>query len=335
MSKSSKSRAWIGFDLGGTKMMAVVYNDRFKQLGMRRRKTKAYEGVRAGIDRIVDTVNQALEEAQVSRGEVAGMGIGCPGPLDIEKGILIDTPNMGWRNLPLKKLLEKIFGFPVLIANDVDAGVYGEYCFGAARKARCAIGVFPGTGIGGGCVYEGRLIRGEKNSCFEIGHMRVMPDGMLCGCGRHGCLETLTSRLAISAAIIAAAYRGEAPNLLKEVGLDLSNIRSNSIASAISAGDRAVEKIVRDAASWLGVGIGTVVNLMNPDVVVLGGGLVEAMPVLFKTAVEESARKTAMPSFEKSFKVAIAGLGDSATAMGAAALARDAFSDTKAGEKKK
>lgn len=331
--KRKKAGLWMGFDLGGTKMMAVVYDGKFKALGSRKRKTKAYEGMKAGLARIAETVNQALENAGVSAGDIAGMGIGCPGPLDLDRGVILDTPNLGWKNVPLARFIEKTFGFPALIANDVDAGVYGEYRFGAARKARCAVGVFPGTGIGGGCVYEGRLIRGGRNSCFEIGHMKVVPGGPLCGCGGHGCLETVASRLAVSASLIAAAYRGEAPHLLNEIGLDLSNIRSNSIASAIKAGDKVVERIVRDAAAWLGVGIGNVVNLMAPDVVVLGGGLVEAMPGLFKTAVEETARKTVMPSFAGSFRVSIARLGDNATAMGAAALAHDAFAGRKAAKR--
>jgi glucokinase len=210
-----------------------------------------------------------------------------------------------------------------VVINDVDAGVYGEYKRGAARKARCVVGVFPGTGIGGGCVYEGRIVRGKDKSCFEIGHCQVQPDGPLCGCGRRGCLEAVSNRLSIAAAAATAAYRGEAPHLLEEAGTDIARIRSSVLARSIKAGDEAVERIVRQAAAWLGVGIAATVNLMNPDVVVLGGGMVEAMPELFLEEVGRSARAHVMSAFKKDFTVAVAELGDDAGVIGAAAWAKE------------
>jgi glucokinase len=320
---NGKKRFWIGFDLGGTKMMAKVYTDELKAVGERRRKTKPQDGVEAGLERVRDTIREALSEAKVGREELAGIGIGCPGPLDLDKGVLIDAPNLGWRKVKLREHLEGAFRVPVVICNDVDAGVFGEYTLGAGRKMRCVFGIFPGTGIGGGCVYEGRLLRGRKHSCLEVGHMQMVPNGALCGCGRRGCLETLASRLAIASACAAAAYRGEAPYLLKTAGMDLENIRSGMLADAVRAGDKAVERIVRDAARWLGVGIANVVNLLAPDAVILGGGLVEAMPSLFKDEVESSVNEHVMPSFREVYKVYLAVLGDDATAAGAAAWARE------------
>ncbi|MBN1269647.1 MAG: ROK family protein [Kiritimatiellae bacterium] len=326
MANNGKDRKfWIGFDLGGTKMMAIVFDKNFKASARNRKKTKGHEGSKAGLDRIVRTIQGALDEAKLSVKDLAGIGVGCPGPLDLNRGVIIDAPNLGWQNVPLQSTLEKAFGCPAVIANDVDAGVYGEYCFGAGQKARCVLGVFPGTGIGGGCIYEGRILRGTTSSCLEIGHIPVMPDGPLCGCGRRGCLEAVASRLAISAAAAAAAFRGDAPHLLEEAGTDLSEIRSGALAAAIQAGDEAIENIVRDAARWLGVGIAAAVNLLAPDVLVLGGGLVEAMPRLYVEEVEKSLKKHAMPSFAKSLKVATARLGDDATATGAAAWARDSI----------
>jgi glucokinase len=256
--------------------------------------------------------------------DVAGIGVGSPGPLDLDNGVILNTPNLGWENAPLKKTLEKAFGCPALVVNDVDAGVYGEYRFGAGQGSRCALGVFPGTGIGGGCVYEGKIVRGRNRSVMEFGHMQVMPDGPLCGCGRRGCVEAVASRLAISAAAAAAAYRGEAPKLLESAGgMDLANIRSSVLVDSVNGGDRVVEEIIRDAARWLGIAIGNVVNLLGPDVVILGGGLVEAMPEIYVEEVARSANARVMPSFEGSFKVVAATLADDATVMGAAAWAQD------------
>lgn len=323
MSDGPKEGCWVGFDLGGTKMLAKVFDKDFKGLGQERKKTKAHEGMEAGMARMVHTVEKALEAAGVAKDQVAGIGVGSPGPLDLKRGMILTTPNLGWQNAPLKDTLEQAFGCPVVVANDVDAGVYGEYRFGAGRQARCVVGIFPGTGIGGGCVYEGRLIQGAVHSFMEIGHIPLVPGGPLCGCGRRGCLEAVASRLAIASAAAAAAFRGEAPHLLEAAGTDLANIRSGALAASVAAGDAAVEQIVREAARWLGRAVAVVVNLMGPDVVVLGGGLVDAMPALYKEEVGRAARQQVMPAFEETFMIEVAELGDDATVTGAAALARD------------
>jgi glucokinase len=310
---------WVGFDLGGTKMMAVAYDAAFKPLGRKRRRTKGNEGAKVGIERMCQTIEQALEEAKITPAQLSGIGVGCPGTVDLDTGVILEAANLGWKNVRLKEEFEARFKCPVVIANDVDAGVYGEYRFGAGKNSRCVIGVFPGTGIGGGCVYEGKIFRGKKHSCMEIGHVEVVEDGQLCGCGRRGCLETEASRLAISAQVAMAAYRGEAPHIVAIAGTDLSEIRSSTLADAIKQGDVAVEKIIRRACEFIGTAVANVVCLLAPDVVILGGGLVEAMPDLIVEAVEKTARAHAMPSMAKSFKVVAAKLGDDAGVMGAAA----------------
>ncbi|MCE9551763.1 MAG: ROK family protein [Planctomycetes bacterium] len=319
---------WVGFDLGGTKMQATVYDADFRSKGSKRAKTKGSEGAAAGVERILKLIDEALSEAAVGRDRLGGLGIGCPGMLDLDRGILHDAPNLGWKDLKLKDLLEKSLGCPAVVLNDVDAGVYGEYCFGAARGAHCAVGVFPGTGIGGGCVYEGKILRGRKSSCMEIGHVQVLPEGPLCGCGRRGCLEAVASRLVIASAASAAGFRGQAPHLVEDVGTDVAAIRSGALARSIKAGDKAVEQIVRQAAKHIGVAVGNVVNLLAPDVVVLGGGLVEAMSDLFLEEVTKAAHKQGLASMVESLKIVAAKLGDDATAAGAAAWVRHEVDST-------
>ncbi|MFH0879988.1 MAG: ROK family protein, partial [Lentisphaerota bacterium] len=168
-----------------------------------------------------------------------------------------------------------------------------------------------------------RLLRGKVGSCMEIGHMQVQANGRLCGCGQTGCLETLASRLAISAEAAAAAYRGEAPHLLELAGMDLRQIKSGVLAKAIRSGDQVLETIVRNAARHLGTAMAGVVNLLAPDVVVLGGGLVEALPALYLKEVRSAIKDRAMKSFSKNLKVVVAELGDNAGVMGAAALASE------------
>ena len=318
----TKERVWVGFDLGGTKMNAMLFDSQFGVRGRRRKKSRGSEGVELGLERIVAGIAKLLEEGQMSKDHLGGIGVGCPGPLDMEEGIILEAPNLGWKNVPLKRSLEREFGCPVFVCNDVDAGVYGEFRFGAAEGARTALGVFPGTGIGGAMIYEGKIFRGKTGSCLEIGHVPVVPDGALCGCGRRGCLETVASRLALSAEIAKAAYRGQAPYILRVAGTDLANIRSGTIKEAIEAGDKVVEEILRDGAQQLGNVLAGVVNLLAPDVIVLGGGLVEALPRLFLEEVGKTVAKQVMPSFLKTYELKVAKLGDDAGAMGAAAWAR-------------
>lgn len=312
---------WLGFDLGGTKMMACVCDSDFRILGRKRKATKGYEGSEAGVDRVKSVIHRALEEAEVGPERLAGIGIGIPGPVETVAGVVLETPNLGWTDLPLREILEAEYGCPTVVLNDVDAGVYGEYRLGAARDARCVIGLFPGTGIGGGCVYHGDILTGDRISCFEVGHMRVQPDGPLCGCGQHGCLEAVASRLAISSAAARAAYQGNAPHLKQTSGTDLSEIRSGALAESIREGDLLVEQIVREAAQKLGMAAGWLVNLIGPDVILLGGGLVEALPGIYADEVQRAAEAQAMPSFRSTFRVCVANLGDFAAVKGAAAWA--------------
>lgn len=322
--RRSQQTYWLGFDLGGTKMMAAVFDGNFRLVAASRAKTKGTEGTASVLERIRSTICGVLSEAGLESRNLAGIGIGCPGPLDLDRGILLQAPNLGWQNVALKRNLEKQFRCPTVIANDVDTGTYGEYRFGAARGARCVLGVFPGTGIGGACIYEGKIIRGRTGSCMEIGHLQVQSDGRLCGCGQRGCLESVASRLAISAEAAVAVCRGEAPALQKLAGTDLAQIKSGMLAKSVKAGDLAIEAILRNASRQIGTAVANVVNLLAPDIVVLGGGLVEALPELILGEVKKIVCRQSMQAFTKDIKIVTAKLGDNATVMGAAALAADA-----------
>jgi glucokinase len=321
MAQSAKGEYWLGFDLGGTKMQASVFDSEFQLVARKRKKTKGQNGTSVVLERIIETVKEVITELEIDVSQLGGIGIGVPGPVDQQKGIVLEAVNLGWGKVRLAETLEKEFRCTTVVLNDVDAGVYGEYRFGAAKMAGTVIGVFPGTGIGGGCVYKGEILHGKGKSCMEIGHIQVVNGGRLCGCGLRGCLETEASRLAISADAAMAAFRGDAPRLLEVAGTDLSEIRSSALARAIAAGDTSIEKIVRRAANLLGVAVAGVIHLLAPDCVVLGGGLVEAMPQLLVTTVAESANKHVMPSFRDSFRVVAAKLGDDSTTLGAAAWA--------------
>ena len=303
-------------------MLAVVFDERLKMLAKKRRKTRSGEGEVVSMDRIAETIQMALEEAGADAESVAGIGAGVPGPLDLQKGMILEAPNLGWKNVALQDYLSKKFKCPAVICNDVDGGVFGEYVMGAGQGYRSVLGVFPGTGIGGGFVYEGQIFRGTRSSCMEVGYLQVASEGPLAGAGPPGTLEGLASRLAISAEAAKAVYRGQAPHLRELAGTDISRIRSSMLAKSIALGDKVIEQIVSRAAEQVGRGIGSLINILAPDVVVLGGGLVEAMPRLYLDAVSQGLKKTVLPSLADCARLKVSELGDYAGATGAAALVR-------------
>ncbi len=313
---------WIGFDLGGTKMLSIAYDEQWNVLGRRRRKTRGRDGSDSGIARIGSTIERLLEENELDAGNIRGIGIGCPGPIDLKRGRILTTPNLGWDDVEIGDFLKKEFKCPVVVLNDVDAGLYGEYQFGAAKGSRCSVGIFPGTGVGGACVYEGNILQGDGISCMEIGHTRISSSSRSSGYEFPGTLEAEASRLTIAAEAAKAAHRGDAPALYADAGTDLANIRSGALADSIKGGDKAVRRLVEDAAESIGIGVVNVIHMLCPDTIVLGGGMVEAMEDLIVSTVTKSARKNVMGVYRDRFKVVAAQLGDDAGVQGAAAWAR-------------
>lgn len=327
MTNEEKPRFWIGFDLGGTKMQCTLFDDNLKVVDSQRKRTRSEQGVNDNLDRIQNIITKLLDEHQVPLDQLAGIGIGCPGPVawdkgDWRKGIVCVAVNLGWENVPVGKILSDQFKCPVAVLNDVDAGVYGEFHAGAAQGSRTTVGIFPGTGIGGGCVYDGQILRGKLLSCMEIGHIKICSSPRIGATGMTGTLETEASRLAIAGELAKLAYRGEAPNLRREAGTELSEIRSKTIAEAIDKGDAQVLKVVQEACEIIGQAVANVVLLMCPDCIVLGGGLVEAMPELFVKEVNRIAKRHVFECYRDQFEVRAAKLGDNAATVGAAAWIR-------------
>jgi glucokinase len=318
VSQAEKEKYWIGFDLGGTKMMCAVCDKSLKVVASKRKKTRCDGGVAAGLERIESVIRKLLEENAIDVSSIAGIGIGCPGPVDWPTGIVRLAVNLGWKDVPVGPYLSEKFGCPVAVLNDVDAGVYGEYRFGAAKGSRTALGIFPGTGIGGGCVYDGNILRGKNLTCMEIGHMRISGSGRAGATAMSGTLEAEASRLAISAELAKLAYRGEAPSVLRAAGTDLAKLRSKAIAEAIKAGEKPVQAVLEAAVTQIGYAVVNMVHLLLPDCIVLGGGLVEAMPDYFVREVSKVAKKNVLSCYQDDFEIRAAALGDEAAVLGAA-----------------
>jgi len=312
----------VGVDFGATKIMTAALDGKLNVLSRSKSRTRAEKGPKDTARRMAKLVREAASQAGLRMSDIAYVGVGAPGPLDPAEGIIVAAPNLGWRDVPLKKMLEKDLGVPVVLDNDVNMGTYGEYVAGAAVGKKLVVGIFPGTGIGGGIVIDGKVIHGASGAAGEVGHIVVDPAGALCGCGRRGCVETVASRIAIARDVAAAALRGQAPYVMEKIGTNINKMKSSDIADAIKAGEKVVEEIVRYAARMIGLAAADICNTLSPDCIVLGGGLVEAMKDIFVKEVARGIRDFAMPPIAPYVEVVAAKLGDDAVVVGAAENAR-------------
>ena len=311
----------IGFDLGGTKMLAAVLDDDGTIVA--RCKARTAGGDNDAVYRqIVETIDCVVERAGIARSDLDAVGIAVPSPIDIERGIILDTPNLGVSNFALADRLRRELGCFVLLENDVNAGLWGEYVAGVANGMRHVVGIFPGTGIGGGLILDGRLYRGKIGAAGEIGHITVQSDGRRCGCGNHGCLETVASKTAIARDLALLAMNGQSKVLAEAGATDIRRIKSGLIAKALEAGEEAVIAVVHQAAQFLGIGMAAIVNTFDPEMVVIGGGLVEKLGSHITDIAVRTMKERSMPRIVADVTVAVAALGDDAVVVGAADLAK-------------
>ncbi|MYA69055.1 ROK family glucokinase [Candidatus Poribacteria bacterium] len=316
----------VGVDMGGTKILSAVIDAEGNILGTAKVPTKADEGTAVVIDRIADAIQKAIGKSGVNRASIEAVGIGAPGPLDPETGVVIFAPNLGWRDVPLKAELEARVGIPTFVDNDVNVGTLGEHAFGAGKGVQNIVGIFVGTGIGGGIILHGELFHGASKTAGEIGHIIVKADGPRCGCGRRGCLEALASRTAMTKQFQKAIEKkGKKSVISKLTDGDLSAIRSGVLAKAIRAKDKLTLKVFKKATKYLGIGIGSIVNFLNPEMIILGGGVVEALDDTFLDNIRAAAEKYALPNTLDGVQIVRAELGDNSGILGAAALARQRF----------
>lgn len=313
----------VGVDLGGTKLLAVVFDGAYGSKGRAKKKVGKSRDNEAVLEKMREVISDALDDAGIGLSEVSAIGIVCPGPVDFENGIILETPNLGLDNFPIRDRLSDALGVPVFLENDVNAGTYGEYTAGAGRGFSHVVGLFPGTGLGGGLILDGRLYRGATGGAGEIGHMIIQVDGRRCGCGQDGCLEAMASRTAIAKDLVALAATGSAPVVYKKAGSDFSAIKSSVIEKAWREGGSVAVSIVERAARHLGIGMANCVNIFNPELIVIGGGLVEKLGAPYIEMAERAMRTHAMARLVSIVRVKQAELGDDSAVIGAAALARE------------
>jgi glucokinase len=320
---SSKQEYLVGVDLGGTKILAGVFNTQLKCLGKVKTSTKALRGPDAVVDRITRCVMDAVDECDLKMDQVRGIGIGAPGAVDASSGKVIFAPNLpDWNDVPLKKQLEKELKTPVFLENDGNISTLGVHHVELDGKPKNMIGVFIGTGIGAGLILEGKLYSGFNKTAGEVGHMVLEVGGPKCGCGNRGCFEALAGRQAIFKKIQNAVKDGQKTTLTETLGADLTDMRSGDLRKALRRGDKLVERVVEEAAEYIGIGIANLVNLLSPEVVVLGGGVIDALEDEMMAIIVETAHDYALSGTDKGLEIIASKLGDDAGIHGGAVLAR-------------
>lgn len=316
---ASNAKHVIGVDLGGTNIQVGVVNEKNQIVARSKSKTHAEKGSDSVIERIVKTVQDAIDESKLKPAQIAGLGIGAPGTVNVKKGIVQTAVNLRWNNFPLCKHLTKHLKMPVTLDNDVNVGTWGEFVAGAAKTRQGdLLGIFVGTGIGGGLVLNGQLYAGDFGTAGEIGHVVLHANGTL---GRRT-LENAASRTNIVRLITDLIRANHPSSIGKATDDDLDNIRSKALAEALSKKDPLTTEVVKQAATYVGIAIANTVTLLSLSNVVVGGGMVEAAGNTFVDWVRESFEANVFPPDLKKCNIMASKLGDDAGVIGAADLAR-------------
>lgn len=304
MASRKRTRYVIGVDLGGTKIFAgALSEDGKSQHGMRSIPTSAELGAEGVAERIVGLIEgvilDTISKTGAQRDDFIGIGVGAPGPLDRDEGVVIVAPNLGWKNYPLRDRIFSRLGIHTTLDNDANCATVGEWWQGAARGGNTVIGVTIGTGIGGGVIIDGKLFHGASDVAGEIGHTTIDLNGRHCKCGNYGCLEAYASGPAIAVRAREVLVREETASLLPSlVDGKLEDITAETVYQAASQGDAVANEIVRDTARYLGVGIANLLNILNADVVVVAGGVTRAGEALFVPLRAEVRRRAFRPAVD-------------------------------------
>jgi glucokinase len=301
---SAKQKYIVGVDLGGTNIVAgTMPADGSREIAMHTIPTLAEGGAHSVTDRIAGLIEQVIEqtisETGAKRSDFLGVGIGSPGPLNRDKGIVIVTPNLGWKNYPLRDEISSRVKLDATLDNDANCATLGEFWCGAARGGRNVIGITLGTGIGGGLIIEGKLYHGSSDVAGEIGHTSIDSTGRRCKCGNYGCIEAYASGPAIAERAREALRGDESESILVSLaGGDQRKITAAIVYEASKRGDSTATEVVRETARFLGTTVANLLNIFNPDIVVLAGGVTQAGDALFQPLRAEVRRRAFKPAWQ-------------------------------------
>ena len=314
----------VAVDIGGTKIMTAVFSNDGQILAKDVCPTIANEGVDAVIERLKSSIGNLLNQHKLSASRLAGIGIACAGGIDSASGIVVTpSPNLpGWSDLPLRDIIEERFGVDTCVLNDASSAALGEQRFGAGQGAKNLVLVTLGTGIGGGIVIDGELYLGARGSAGEIGHMTVDEGGPICGCGNTGCLEVMASGRAVAREAIRRISQGEKSSLTEITGGMAESITTEQVAAAAAESDSLALDVFSHAAHYLGVGLVNIVNIFNPEMIILGGGMAE-LDSLYVEPARKMVKERAFSISTQQISIVNAEHGNEAGVYGAAAYAME------------
>ncbi|MEI7475232.1 MAG: ROK family protein [bacterium] len=309
----------IGVDLGGTNVKIAIVDEKGHIAYSSSEPTRAEMGYKYTIQNIINLIKTSLKETDISKDAIGGIGVGCPGQIDSENGIVRLLPNIpGWVNVPLTDIMEEEFGIKTCVDNDVRCATLGEMAFGAGKGLKNIICITVGTGIGSGIVVNGKLARGASGTAGEIGHMMLQDHmGPICGCGNTGCLEALASGPTIVQMANEYLMSGKSTKF-RELAVN-TPISPRIVAEAAEMGDQVAKRIFEINGYWIGIGMANLVNILNPEAIIVGGGVAQAGDLLLEP-IRKVIKERALSIPGEAVKVVAAELGESAGIIGASLL---------------
>jgi len=309
----------ICLDIGGTKVLGAIFDEKGKIVHRLKKKTKSGGESAGNIEEVIISVaKEMMDEFGLKKGQLRAISAGAPGVIDQEAGVVLFSPNLPWRDYDIRTPLEKKFGVPFYIGNDVNVGVLGEFKHGAARGYRNVVGFFVGTGMGGGLILNGELFTGNKFKAGEYGHMVLDPEGPLCNCGQRGCLEAFSSKKGMTAYMVQQISRGR--KSVMDGKFEGGVFKSKALKKALEAKDPVACEAVDRACHYLAVATGNMINVISPDLVIYGGGVIEAVGEVFLKKILAEVDRYCMTSIRPTVELKTAELGDDSVLYGALAM---------------
>jgi len=311
----------LGIDIGGSKILTAVVDSQGEMLSSDESITHAIKGSEAVIQSILDSAHRALEQAGATISEICAIGVGAPGISSPEAGILFTSPNLpGWRDVPLRDIMQEKLGKKTFLTNDANAAALGEFYFGAARGTRNFIYITLSTGIGGGIIIDGKIYTGAIGAAGEVGHMTIDDNGPICNCGSKGCWEMLASGTALAREAKHRIKEGVRTSILKYAEGDVEKVTAQVIHSAAEQGDNLAKELIARTGYYVGVGLANLINIFNPELIIIGGGLSNIGDILLQPAFKTAGERAYKEAFQ-AVRFASAELGRNSGVIGAAAFA--------------
>lgn len=310
----------ICLDIGGTKVLGAVFDSGNNIIYKVKKKTKAERGMEKIEEKIIKVVDELITESDMERSDLSAIAAGAPGVINQETGEIVYAPNLPWKNYNIREAIESKYNVPFYIGNDANVGILGEWKFGAGINCSNIVGLFVGTGVGGGLIIDGSLFTGSRHAAAELGHLVLNTEGPYCNCGQRGCLEAYSSKIAMTREIKVQIERGCKTVMKDAIDESLGVFKSKILKKAIDEEDKVAVDVLDRAIYYLAAGAGSLINIFNPDMLILGGGVLEALGDYIMPIFKDYIKRFTIPDILDGTHLIKASLGDDSVIYGALAM---------------